>query len=63
MIHRVVCDRCKSLLEYDDKSVWEGNRDREDVECPVCHFIVGSVFTDLIPQARVIKKGDEKHKT
>ena len=27
MIHRVTCDRCGSISEYDDKSIWEGNRE------------------------------------
>lgn len=58
MMRRVACDKCKSLLEYDDKSVWEGNRDREEVICPVCRSVVASVFTDLIVNVRVIKKGD-----
>lgn len=34
MIHRVTCDRCGSISEYDDKSIWEGNREHEDIECP-----------------------------
>lgn len=58
MKRRVVCDNCKSLLEYDDRSVWLGNREREDVPCPVCKNIVDTVFTDLIPNVRVIKKGE-----
>ena len=43
MTHRVTCDRCGSISEYDDKSIWEGNREHEDIECPV---------------ARLIKKGE-----
>ena len=35
MIHRVTCDKCGSISEYDDRSIWEGNREREEVECPV----------------------------
>ena len=57
MIHRVTCDKCGSISEYDDRSIWEGNREREEVECPVCGNIIGSVFTDLIPVARLISKG------
>lgn len=57
MIRQVTCDKCDSILEYDDKSVWEGNREREDVVCPVCGNIIGRPFTDLIPVARLIKKG------
>ena len=33
MTHRVTCDRCGSISEYDDKSIWEGNREHEDIEC------------------------------
>lgn len=46
-----------SILEYDDKSVWEGNRDFEDITCPICKKIVATVFTDLVPVVRVIKEG------
>ena len=59
MSHRVTCDRCGSISEYDDKSVWEGNREREDVKCPVCGNVIDSVFTYLIPVARLIKKGEK----
>ena len=58
MVHQVTCKKCGSLLEYDDKSVWEGNRDFEDVDCPVCGEVIATVFTDLIPTARLIKKGN-----
>lgn len=58
MTHRVTCDRCGSISEYDDKSIWEGNREHEDIECPVCGNIIGSAFTDLTPVARLIKKGE-----
>ncbi|MFR7358722.1 MAG: hypothetical protein ACLUTV_06545 [Dorea longicatena] len=57
MIHRVTCNRCGSISEYDDKSIWEGNREHEDIECPVCGNIIGSAFTDLTPVATLIKKG------
>lgn len=59
MIHRVTCDRCGSISEYDDKSIWEGNREHEDIECPVCGNIIDSAFTDLTPVARLIKKGEK----
>lgn len=58
MLKRVTCDKCKSVLEYDDKSVWEGNRDFEDFTCPVCKNIVATVFTDQIPIVRLIEEGD-----
>lgn len=58
MWKKVICDKCNSELEYEDKSVWEGNREREQVYCPVCGNEVSSVFIDLIPQVRVVKRGD-----
>lgn len=58
MTHRVTCGRCGSISEYDYKSIWEGNREHEDIECPVCGNIIGSAFTDLTPVARLIKKGE-----
>lgn len=60
MKRRVVCEECKSTLEYDDRSVCSGNRDREDIKCPICKNIVDTVFTDLIPNVRVIQKGETK---
>ena len=57
MKRQVVCEKCNSVLEYDDMSVWLGNRDHEDIPCPVCKNIVDTVFTDQIPIVRVIKKG------
>ena len=58
MKRQVVCENCNSVLEYDDRSVWLGNRDHEDITCPVCKNIVDTVFTDQIPIVRVIKKGN-----
>ena len=57
MFKKITCDKCKSILEYDDKSVWEGNRDLENITCPICKKIVATVFTDLVPVVRVIKEG------
>ena len=48
MIHRVTCDRCGSISEYDDKSMWEGNREHEDIECPVCGNIIDSALQTLL---------------
>lgn len=59
MWKKVICEKCKSEFEYEDKSVWEGNREIEEVNCPVCGNEVASVFTDLIPNIRVIKRGQE----
>lgn len=58
MLRRVICNKCRAELEYDDKSVWEGNRDFEQVLCPICSNEIDSIFTDLIPIVRVIKEGD-----
>ena len=57
MKRQVVCENCNSVLEYDDRSVWLGNRDHEDTLCPVCNNIVDTVFTDQIPIVHVAKKG------
>lgn len=35
--------------------VVEGNREHEDVLCPLCKNVVGRVFTDLIPSVYVIQ--------
>ena len=43
MVKRVMCPKCGAICEYDDKSVWEGNRDFEDVECQICGY--KGVFT------------------
>ena len=60
MKNRVTCPRCGSECEYDNKSVWEGNRDFEEIDCPVCGYMLDRVFTDLIPNVRLIKKGEKK---
>lgn len=56
MKRQVVCKKCSSVLEYDDKSVWLGNRDYEDILCPICRNIVDTIFTDQISTVRIIKK-------
>ena len=58
MLRKTICKRCGSLSEYDDKSVWEGNREFEEVLCPECGEIIGTVFTDLLPKARLIARGE-----
>ena len=60
MKRQTVCEKCGSILEYDDKSVWLGNRDWEDICCPVCNSVVDSIFTDQIPTVRVIQNGEIK---
>ena len=57
MIMRVRCPGCGSLCEYDNKSVWEGNREMEDFECPKCNTLLDRVLTDKIPIVRIIESG------
>ncbi|WP_022750624.1 hypothetical protein [Lachnobacterium bovis] len=53
---RVQCPNCGAIVEYDDKSVWEGNRDFEEVNCPNCDEYLTRVFTDGFPNPHIIKK-------
>ena len=53
---QVTCPKCGCTVEFDDKSVWEGNRDFEDVNCPNCKEYLTRVFTDGFPNPRVIKR-------
>ena len=57
MIKRLSCPICESECEYDYKSIWEGNRDLEDIHCPICDSVIDKIFTDQIPIIRVISKG------
>lgn len=59
MKKRITCDNCKSLLEYDNKSIHEGHRDFEEITCPICKAVVARVFTDLTPVAYVIKESEQ----
>lgn len=56
---RVKCPKCGCTVEYNDKSVWEGNRDFEDVECPNCNEHLDRVFTDGFPNPRVVENSDK----
>ena len=56
MVKTVVCEKCGNTIEYEDKSVFEGNRGFEEVVCPVCGNELCQVFTDLFPNPRVVKK-------
>ena len=58
MLIKTICNQCKVVLEYDDKSVCEGNRDFEDVNCPKCGNKVATVFTDLIPTVRIVNDNE-----
>ena len=59
MKHTVACSKCGAICEYDDRSVWEGNREHEDFLCPECGNIIGSAFTDQNPTVRLVKKGNK----
>lgn len=52
---RIMCPKCGAKIEYEDKSIWEGNRDFEDVNCPKCDEYLTRVFTDLSPNPRIIE--------
>lgn len=58
MIKRVTCSKCGSVLEYDNRSIHEGNRDFEEFDCPICGYMIDTVFTDLLPNIRVISKNE-----
>lgn len=58
MPKKVTCPKCSSVLEYDARSVHEGNRDFEDFDCPICGYNIATVFTDLLPVVRVISKNE-----
>ena len=45
---------------YDEKTVWEGNREHEEFLCPECGNVIGTAFTDQIPTVRLIKKGSKE---
>ena len=62
MIIKITCSQCGAQLEYDNKSVWEGNRDFEEICCPLCGKEIDRIFTDLTPCVRVIKEGIVKGK-
>ena len=59
MKHRVNCSACGAICEYDDKSVWEGNRDFEDLKCPCCKNVIARVFTDQMPYVDLIQAGQK----
>ena len=56
MINKISCLKCGTLCEYDDKPVWEGNRDFEEVKCPKCREVLDEIFTDQIPVVRIIEE-------
>ena len=60
MKRQVICPECGSECQYDDCSIWEGNREMEVLKCPVCGQVLNTVFTDQIPRVTLIKKGEKR---
>ena len=56
MIKTVKCEKCGAVSKYDDRSVWEGLRDLEEVTCPKCGNVLDKVFTDLTPVATLVEE-------
>lgn len=54
-MNRVKCPNCGAIIEYEYKSVVEGNRDFEEIDCPDCCTKLARVFTDDVPRVYVIK--------
>ena len=59
MIRCVICSLCGAKVQYDDRSVCEGSREKEDVDCPKCGNLLCRVYTDLIPIAWIAEEGEE----
>ena len=56
---QVTCSQCGSILEYSKDPGEPGLRELEEVTCPICNNRVGTVFTSLTPEARVISRGTQ----
>ena len=54
----VICPNCGCKVEYESKSIWEGNRELEEVNCPNCNHLLDKVFTDLNPNPKIVKSND-----
>ncbi len=54
MLQRIRCKECNSLVEYDNRSIVEGNRDFENINCPKCGAYLTRVFTDLSPFGQLV---------
>ena len=59
-IMRIVkCTKCGCDVGYNEKSIWEGNRDFEDVNCPNCNEYITKIFTDGNPNPYLINKSED----
>jgi phage FluMu protein Com len=58
MLQRIRCKECNSLVEYDNRSIVEGNRDFENINCPKCGTYLTRVFTDLIPSVQLVDESE-----
>ncbi|MCR5349690.1 MAG: hypothetical protein K6E20_01720 [Acholeplasmatales bacterium] len=54
----IICPKCGCKVEYENKSIWEGNRELEEVNCPNCDYLLDKVFTDLNPNPKIVKSND-----
>lgn len=52
MLKKVTCLKHSSILEYDDQSDHEGNK---DFDCPICDYTIAIVFIDFIPVTKHLK--------
>lgn len=60
MLKRERCPNCGAECEYDDKSVFEGNREREEYKCPQCGYVLATAFTDQLPVVRIVKTNNQQ---
>lgn len=58
MLRRIRCKECNSLVEYDNRSIVEGNRDFENINCPKCGTYLTRVFTDLTPSVQLVDESE-----
>ena len=56
MLRRKICPNCGAECQYDDRSVWEGNREHEEYNCPRCGYVLATAFTDQPPIVRIVTK-------
>lgn len=58
MLQRIRCKQCNSLVEYDSRSIVEGNRDFENINCPKCGTYLTRVFTDLSLSGQLVNESE-----